>query len=144
MTRMEWINLAALIVAIAAGGAYIGHLDGRVEALESAKALDQIREAKERAIDEVEEAIGGFGALGSLHADEFTWTQGDDEVQMIRKVEGICYLVRVTGDFAGGGERVHIFEKGDYWFLGGGSMKAGIAASARCWRFPSFSAESTQ
>lgn len=141
MTKMEWINLLGLFAAVAAGSAYVGHLSGRLDAINPEGAVERIESARDAALEEVGRANDSLSDLGNLHSDTFEWRQGRSAVQMIRVSEGICYLVYVTGRFEGGGETVSIYASGDYWFLGGSSRQAGIGARARCWRFPTFGAD---
>ncbi len=140
MSRMEWINLLGLLTAVVAGAFYVGHLDGRVDTINPAQAIRDINATRDSALQVIERATEGFSDPGSLQSDVFEWRQGEGAVQMIRVTEGICYLVFVTGRFQGGGESVSIYESGDFWFLGGNSLQAGIGARARCWKFPTFEA----
>lgn len=57
--------------------------------------------------------------------------------QMIAVNEGFCYLIGVSGSFAGPGERIWIELREGYWILRGyaGSQR-GVTATAGCWLFP--------
>lgn len=67
----------------------------------------------------------------------YTWRSGEDEVEMLRIDDGICYLTMVTGYFHDMyADEVWVRPKGERWFLGGRSKNHGNAAEAMCWRFP--------
>ena len=68
MTKMEWINLAGLIVAATAGSAYVGHLSGRVEALDinATESIEAIQEAEAAAREEIRAAADRFINSGSF------------------------------------------------------------------------------
>ena len=136
MTRMEWVNLLGLLTVFAGGAFYVGHLDGRLDAINPAEAIEDINAAKDTALEAIERANEGFSDPGSLHSGTFEWKNGEAEVQMISVTEGICYLVAVSGRFQGYGEEVSIYAKGDFWFLGGKSVPTQLSARARCWKFP--------
>lgn len=141
MTKIEWINLIGLAAAVAAGAYYVGHLSGRVDAMDPDESIRRIKETEDEALKKLEAAVGGFSDPANLHSEEFSWTQGQPPVQMIRVNEGICYLAFIRGKFEGTGESVSIDSRGDFWFLGGTSQQAGVAARARCWEFPTLSAD---
>lgn len=63
------------------------------------------------------------------------WTPGHKPIKMIHKSEGFCFLSRVKGNFAGGGEqvRVHINPDDGFWYLTGHSQQP-LAASATAMR----------
>ena len=63
---------------------------------------------------------------------EYMWSQGSHPVAMGPAASQTCFLTGVTGDFEGGGEYVRTYVVADTWYLGGGSMQAGVAAYARC------------
>ena len=137
MTRIEWINLLALFVAVAAGGAYIGQLKGTLESLKPDETLTRIEEARDRALAEIREEIKrarGPVDHGRLHPERFEWTQGSSPVQMIRVSEGVCYLVSVMGTLDRGGDYLSVNARDDFWFLEGNARRAG--ARAQCWKFP--------
>ena len=154
MTRIEWINLLALFVAVAAGGAYIGQLKGTLESLNPDEILERIEKAGDGALVKIGEASDGVSKLhaeivdrierierdgeavdlGSLHPERFEWTQGSSPVQMIRVSEGICYLVSVMGTLDRGGDYLSVNARDDFWFLEGNARRAG--ARAQCWKFP--------
>lgn len=127
MRKPDWINLGILVIAIASGIAYLGHLEGRVDALQPTK----IESVAEEAVQKITQAAG----IPILDKKQYSWKQGQSEVQMIRVAEGPCYIVYVSGRFQGEREAVSIHIKGDYWFLGGQSEQRGVAAGARCWRW---------
>lgn len=57
------------------------------------------------------------------------WEQGQPPLRLIKGTEGICVLTKVTGHFAGGGESVRVWIDDDgYWYLGGDSHQADVAA----------------
>lgn len=58
MTRMEWINLLGLFAAIAGGAAYLGHLSGRLDAINPEGMIASINKAGTIAVREIEEAAG--------------------------------------------------------------------------------------
>ena len=62
---------------------------------------------------------------------EFHWKRGQARVKMIHHREGFCFLSRVTGNFAGGGEsvRVNIDPDDGFWYLSGRTQQP-MAASA--------------
>lgn len=157
MTRIEWINLLALVVAVAAGGAYIGQLKGTLESLNPDEILERIEKTGDGALVKIREASDGVSDLhaeiaewmermermeragdavdlGSLHPERFEWTQGSSPVQMIRVSEGICYLVSVMGTLDRGGDYLSVNARDDFWFLEGNARRAG--ARAQCWKFP--------
>ena len=165
MSRIEWINLLALVVAVAAGGAYIGQLRGTLDSLDPDEVIGRVERAGEAALGqiaiaheglpeelvgrieragatalgEIERANAGLSSLGNLHSDRFDWVQGSSAVQMIRVSEGICYLVHVAG--IDDGDYVSINARDEFWFLEGRARAGG--ARARCWKFP-FSGPSGQ
>lgn len=63
---------------------------------------------------------------------EAHWTQGETPAYLGPSGDRTCFLTRMTGRFKGGGEVVRTYESGGAWFLGGSSLQAGVAASARC------------
>ncbi|QDE91485.1 hypothetical protein BHS06_22295 [Myxococcus xanthus] len=65
-------------------------------------------------------------------ANTYTWSQGNIATPMGTTVNRTCYLMRVGGDFEGGGERVDIFQTGSSWYLGGNSSQTGINGAAGC------------
>ena len=152
MTRIEWINLLALFVAVAAGGTYIGHMNGTLESLNPDELLERIEKAGDGELVKIGEAsdcVSNLGAeildrimkvngpenRGRLHPERFEWTQGSSPVQMIRVSEGICYLVSVMGTLDRGGDYLSVNARDDFWFLEGSARRAG--ARAQCWKFPS-------
>ena len=66
MTKMEWVNLAGLIIGAAAGVGYIAHLTGRLDTLDidARGNIAAIREATETAkaaaLQEIKETADGF------------------------------------------------------------------------------------
>lgn len=134
MRKADWINLGLLLAAIVSGIAYLGHLHGRVTALD----LDKISEAAaavETARDDAIDKITSSGPPAMLVEKKYEWRQGKPEVQMIRVAEGFCYLVYFQGKYEGHAEAVSIVPKGDHWFLGGKSNQEHVGADARCWRW---------
>lgn len=125
----RWVSLGSFLIVVISGAFWFG----RWEAQES-KALEAIDEAKDEAIREFQETLKK--AFLAPDTTTYEWNQGNAEVQMIRVREGICYLVYVRGLFEGSGEYVSIYERGDFWFLGGASQQTGVRARARCWKFP--------
>ena len=125
----RWVSLGSFLIVVISGAFWFG----RWEAQES-QALKAIDEAKDEAIREFQKTL----KIAFLDPDTTTyeWNQGDEEVKMIRVREGICYLVYVSGMFEGHGEYVSIYERGDFWFLGGASQTVAVRARARCWKFP--------
>ncbi len=63
---------------------------------------------------------------------EYSWGQGQIPVYMGSFADRACFLTRMTGKFEGGGEVVRTYASGDWWYLGGQSLQAGVGASARC------------
>jgi hypothetical protein len=63
----------------------------------------------------------------------FWWEQGQDPLRLIHSTDGIAMLTFVRGSFQGGGESVRVYVGEDgYWYLGGSSAQAGVAAEAYC------------
>lgn len=130
MERWErWVSLGSFFIVVISGAFWFG----RWEAQES-KALERIDKAKDEAIGEFQETLKK--TFSYPDTTTYEWNQGDEEVKMIRVREGLCYLVYVRGLFEGQGEYVSIYERGDFWFLGGASQKVAVRARARCWKFP--------
>ncbi|AKJ07128.1 Hypothetical protein AA314_08754 [Archangium gephyra] len=68
-----------------------------------------------------------------LSAGEFYWDQyRTSATAMGSMYDRVCFLSRMTGNFAGGGESIHAFTTGGSWYLGGSSMQEGVGASAQC------------
>lgn len=65
-------------------------------------------------------------------SSEYHWSQGSSPVPMGSASDRVCFLTRVTGRFAGGGEKVQAYVYGGSWYLGGTSHQKGVAATARC------------
>jgi hypothetical protein len=63
---------------------------------------------------------------------EFSWSQGQAPVDMGSDIDTLCYLTRIQGDFAGGGESVGITRRNGRQFLEGTSRQSGIGVGARC------------
>ena len=135
MTTTEKINLGMLFAAIAGGIFFLGDLNGRVRTLERLDIQAQL----DQALNSLAQAAERFRNLGETDTETFEWQWQQQPREMIRKSEGICYLVYVTGRFEGGGEAVEIVDLGDTWYLQGrqGDAGAQIGASATCWKFPS-------
>lgn len=74
----------------------------------------------------------GTETEGLVVSSEFHWSQGSAPVPMGPASDRVCFLTRVTGRFAGGGETVHAYINGNSWYLGGTSYQVNVAATARC------------
>ena len=120
------VSLGGLLIAVISGVFWFARWEY--------EAFNGIAEAKKEAIREIQEI--GKKAFSDSDTITYEWKQGDGEVKMIRVREGICYLVYVSGMFEGHGEYVSIYERGDFWFLGGASQTVAVRARARCWKFP--------
>ena len=81
------------------------------------------------------QALSNFGGQSSFEPP-FKWRRGDAPVKMIRKSEGLCYLVFVEGPFEGPGEFASIYTERNFWFLTGSPDGNEITAKAQCWKFP--------
>lgn len=71
--------------------------------------------------------------------DDYIWKKGMGILKLIHIDEGFCFLTRVGGGFAGGGEYVQLNIRPDgYWYLEGHSLQGGdddpqmLSANARC------------
>jgi hypothetical protein len=65
----------------------------------------------------------------------YVWYQSTPRIRLMSIDRGFCYLVGISGKFEGFGESVLVtFGAGSdrYWYLGGTSAQAGVAARARC------------
>ena len=62
----------------------------------------------------------------------FQWSQGQGHVYMGSYDERFCFLTRVSGNFEGSGESVHVYYSSGNWYLGGTSSQSGVSASATC------------
>lgn len=70
----------------------------------------------------------------------FSWKSGQAPVRMMPVNEGLCALTGVSGKFRGTGEKVHVFQGGDHWFLYGQSLQGYIWAQAHCVKYKDFGA----
>ena len=135
MRLIDWINIGVVVVAIIGAATYIGELRGQLDGLKSQVgqlSANAIEIAEEKAAQRLKTLAKG----PTLVDRDFSWSQGSSEVEMIGQSEGFCYLTRITGKFEGGGEVVSIHVKGGSWYLGGRSKQTGVAAHARCWKWP--------
>lgn len=73
--------------------------------------------------------------VSPVYSDEYLWKQGQDPIRMKRASEYACYLMSVSGFFAGGGEKVRVYSSSGWWYLGGHSQKYDVHATARCVTF---------
>lgn len=72
----------------------------------------------------------------------YVWNQGDP-AHLLRPVStDVCVLTRVSGNFRGGGEGVHLDTSGAYWRLWGTSDQQGVGAGATCYRRDAFTTPS--
>lgn len=85
------------------------------------------------AADELEKQAAGTGAAVLTQVTpEYSWNQGDVPTTMSPASNTVCFLVRVTGKFSGGGEEVKTYIQNGIWYLGGASKQFGVSATARC------------
>ena len=134
--------VVGVVATIAAGLVVFGQFMGTLGSLERQVAqLDP--DAIRRARDEAVEAIRRAQPVYDREPEEFTLEVPQDdpvEKKMIPVSEGICYLVRIGGSFAGRKEDVSIAIKGDYWYLVGRSDRptnpGRAVVAARCWKWP--------
>jgi hypothetical protein len=72
-------------------------------------------------------------ALTSGYSQEYSWTQGQPATLMGTTAYRACFITRITGRFAGGGESVRIYKSNGSWYLSGASQQQDVSASARCY-----------
>src|SRR5687768_37679 len=65
--------------------------------------------------------------------NEYHWWQERGFPTVMGSVAGrACFLTRMTGNFEGGGEYIHVVARDGFWYLTGHSLQEGVGASARC------------
>lgn len=83
---------------------------------------------------------GCAGSFDHLPEIEYTWTQDKDPpvIRMIPTSDGFCYLTKISGNFRGDGEIVHVgvqtapLNQKAYWELDGTSGSDSVTATAAC------------
>lgn len=141
MSKTEIGTIAGLLVAVASGALWLGHLTGKIEGL-NPKA---IREAQSAAIIAIRGEVEKWGSfVDPKHEAGWVLKVKDDrkvhEKQLISVDEGICFITGIQGKFEGNAEHVWIEPVLGHWFLRGTSRQPWVEVSARCWRFPGNSA----
>ena len=144
MRIQDSVGLVAILATVASGAFFIGQLAGEVNELrsqvEARGPLLEISEAKDAALAAVRSAGDSFLAFDSGDVADFGWNHGDSDVRMIPANEGICYISRFAGQFAGNGEWIEIVERDGYWYLRANSNintpGGRLYARAKCWKFP--------
>ena len=105
--------------------------------------MELLLEMQREHAEEVAELRAQIEALSRFAGgtETFGWSHGDGPVRMIPVDEGLCYVDRVAGEFAGNGEWYEIDQNEGFWRLRANSNRhsAGnrLYVRARCWRFPS-------
>jgi hypothetical protein len=69
---------------------------------------------------------------GANITGEFSWVQGQSELNLGSTNTQACFLTRVAGKFNGGGEAVWVRKSGSTYLLGGMSNQVGVGTRARC------------
>ena len=136
MTRNEIVGLVVGLVSVAgllvAGAVAFGRLDGKIEGLDP----NAIREARDEAVAAITARLEQqqFPPVGT----EWDWEHPGAPVKMIPVETGLCFLVHVSGGYAGFGEVVEIVDVEGDWVLRGREGRDGkdVRAKARCWEFP--------
>lgn len=127
---------ASVVVAVGSGAAYMGHLNGRIDALDP----NAIRTARDQAIKDIRSEVGEVANEWRAPALVYSMTVQDganyNEPLGLGADEGICYLSSVRGNFRGDGERVWVAQEDGQWRLRGTSRSQGVHVEAHCWRFP--------
>ncbi|HYO57544.1 hypothetical protein [Archangium sp.] len=73
---------------------------------------------------------------------EYTWKAAQALPTNMGTATGrVCFLVRVSGSFAGSADWARVYVSGGSWFLFGNSQKGDGGAQARCVTVPSYSGE---
>jgi hypothetical protein len=64
----------------------------------------------------------------------FNWDQSQqpNPTVMIPQNQGLCWLTRVVGHYAGAGEQVYVTGSNGYWVLTGSSQQNNVGGSATC------------
>ncbi len=82
-------------------------------------------------------------ASASTEPETRTWTQGQPPIRLIKKDEGICTMVNVTGPLAAD-ESVSVAVGNDgFWYLGGKASQKGVSGICNIIRYNSLTASVT-
>ncbi len=67
-----------------------------------------------------------------------TWTVGQGARPLASSADYFCFLSKVTGAFAGGGEWVDVYGSNGWWYVSGGSLQGALSATATCVKYTAF------